>query len=149
MQVWETTLKSQKIDNSMARNHLNINKQFMVGNGILAFAVFAVICIFLYMSFRFQRKVDKLQTFDGDYAIELSRDFAGEHLALYLNDSLLLQRTLPDSTLTLHIHRFAEENVLMVVNVQTDRATSFNLSPDGGRVKVGKQGNEICVEESR
>ena len=32
-------------------HHLNTNKQFMVGNGILAFAVIFVVVIFIYMSF--------------------------------------------------------------------------------------------------
>ena len=36
-------------------HHLNTNKQFMIGNGILAFGVLAVVIIFLYMSFRFKR----------------------------------------------------------------------------------------------
>ena len=34
----------------MDKNSLNTNKQFMIGNGMLAFGVFAVIIIFLYMS---------------------------------------------------------------------------------------------------
>ena len=33
-------------------HHLNTNKQFMVGNGILAFAVIFVVVIFIYMSLR-------------------------------------------------------------------------------------------------
>ncbi len=55
----------------MDKNSLNTNKQFMIGNGMLAFGVFAVIIIFLYMSFRFQRKADKVQTYEGVYNIEL------------------------------------------------------------------------------
>ena len=53
----------------MDKNSLNTNKQFMIGNGMLAFGVFAVIIIFLYMSFRFQRKADKVQTYEGVYNI--------------------------------------------------------------------------------
>ena len=37
-------------------HHLNTNKQFMVGNGILAFAVIFVVVIFIYMSLRLQRE---------------------------------------------------------------------------------------------
>ena len=33
-------------------HRLNTNKQFMVGNGILAFAVIFVVVIFIYMSMR-------------------------------------------------------------------------------------------------
>ena len=37
-------------------HRLNTNKQFMVGNGILAFAVIFVVVIFVYMSMRLQRE---------------------------------------------------------------------------------------------
>ena len=37
-------------------HRLNTNKQFMVGNGILAFAVIFVVVIFIYMSMRLQQK---------------------------------------------------------------------------------------------
>ena len=46
----------------MDKNSLNKNKQFMKGNGMLAFGVFAVIIIFLYMSFRFTRHAYTVQT---------------------------------------------------------------------------------------
>ena len=70
----------------MDKNSLNTNKQFMIGNGMLAFGVFAVIIIFLYMSFRFQRKADKVQTYEGVYNIELTNSFAGDSIAVYLNE---------------------------------------------------------------
>ena len=62
----------------MDKNSLNTNKQFMIGNGMLAFGVFAVIIIFLYMSFRFQRKADKVQTYEGVYNIELTNSLKPE-----------------------------------------------------------------------
>lgn len=37
-------------------HHLNTNKQFMVGNGILAFAVIFVVVIFVYMSLRLDKR---------------------------------------------------------------------------------------------
>ena len=80
----------------MDKNSLNTNKQFMIGNGMLAFGVFAVIIIFLYMSFRFQRKADKVQTYEGVYNIELTNSFAGDSIAVYLNDSLLLTSSFPN-----------------------------------------------------
>lgn len=119
----------------------------MIGNGMLAFGVFAVIIIFLYMSFRFQRKVDKIQTYEGVYSIELTGSFAGDSIAVYLNDSLLLDRTMPDTGLKVEIKRFAEDNVLMVVDNQTDKTTPFNLSPKGSRVEVKKSGDAIHILE--
>ena len=61
----------------MGKNSLNTNKQFMIGNGILAFGVLAVVIIFLYMSFRFKRDANKVVTYEGVYNIEVSKDFAG------------------------------------------------------------------------
>ena len=34
--------------------HLKTNKQFMLGNGLLAFAVFIIVALFFYLSFREQ-----------------------------------------------------------------------------------------------
>lgn len=131
----------------MGKNSLNTNKQFMIGNGMLAFGVFAVIIIFLYMSFRFQRKADKVQTYEGVYHIELTSGFAGDSIAVYLNDSLLIDRTMPDATLKLEVERFAEDNVLMVVDNKTDKTTPFNLNPKGSRVEVKKSGDMIYMLE--
>ena len=131
----------------MGKNSLNTNKQFMIGNGILAFGVFAVIIIFLYMSFRFQRNADKVQTYEGVYNIELANSFAGDSIAVYLNDSLLLNQTMPDATLKLEVTRFAEDNVLMVVDNKTDKTTPFNLNPKGSRVEVKKKGDVIYLLE--
>lgn len=131
----------------MGKNSLNTNKQFMIGNGIMAFGVFAVIIIFLYMSFRFQRKADKVQTYEGVYNIELANSFAGDSIAVYLNDSLLLNQTMPDASLKVEIKRFAEDNVLMVVDNKTDKTTPFNLNPKGSRVEVKKSGDVIYMLE--
>ena len=102
----------------MGKNSLNTNKQFMIGNGILAFGVLAVVIIFLYMSFRFKRDANKVVTYEGVYNIEVSKDFAGDSIAIYVNDSLLMNRTMPDASLKLEINRFAEGNVLMVVETK-------------------------------
>ena len=124
----------------MDKNSLNTNKQFMIGNGMLAFGVFAVII-------RFQRKADKVQTYEGVYNIELTNSFAGDSIAVYLNDSLLLDQTMPDANLKVEIKRFAEDNVLMVVDNKTDKTTPFNLNPEGSRVEVKKSGDVIYILE--
>lgn len=132
----------------MDKKSLNTNKQFMLGNGILAFGVFAVVIIFLYMSFRFKRDADKVQTYEGVYNIEISKDFAGDSIAIYLNDSLLLDQTMTDAVLKLEVKRFAEENALMVVDNKTDQTTPFNLNPEGSRIEVKKKGEVIFILES-
>ena len=44
-------------------HRLNTNKQFMVGNGILAFAVIFVVVIFVYMSMRLQSVQEYVQSY--------------------------------------------------------------------------------------
>lgn len=101
------------------------------------------------MSFRFQRKADKVQTYEGVYNIELTNSFAGDSIAVYLNDSLLLDQTMPDANLKVEIKRFAEDNVLMVVDNKTDKTTPFNLNPEGSRVEVKKSGDVIYILEEK
>ena len=131
----------------MDKNSLNTNKQFMIGNGMLAFGVFAVIIIFLYMSFRFQRKADKVQTYEGVYNIELTNSFAGDSIAVYLNDTPRRAQPMAHATLQVEINLAAEENALQVVDNKTDKTTPFNLNPEGSRVEVKKSGDVIYILE--
>ena len=48
-------------------HRLNTNKQFMVGNGILAFAVIFVVVIFVYMSMRLQQQKAENRNFIETY----------------------------------------------------------------------------------
>ena len=57
-------------------HHLNTNKQFMIGNGILAFAVIFVVVIFVYMSMRLQRqKEGERQNLQHHFGKRLCRRF--------------------------------------------------------------------------
>lgn len=73
-------------------HHLNTNKQFMVGNGILAFAVIFVVVIFIYMSLRLQRENQAERHYIETYTISLVKGFAGMvPFCLFVNDSLICQ----------------------------------------------------------
>ena len=50
-------------------HRLNTNKQFMIGNGILAFAVIFVVVIFVYMSMRLQQWKEGERNFIETYTI--------------------------------------------------------------------------------
>ena len=41
---------------------IDSNKQFMIGNGLLAFGVFFIVFLFLYLGFRSQRKEGQAAT---------------------------------------------------------------------------------------
>lgn len=58
-------------------HHLNTNKQFMVGNGILAFAVIFVVVIFIYMSLRQHGKTRQERHILKLILISLVKGFAG------------------------------------------------------------------------
>jgi hypothetical protein len=120
----------------------------MVFNAVLFFAVLIVCGIFLYMAYTFKRDANKKVTYEGRYHIEMSEDFAKEDLSVYINDSLLWNQTMPDTLVTIHIDRFAEESALIIVNKETDNAIPFNLDPKGSKVKVKKQEDEIVFEET-
>ena len=121
----------------------------MTLNIVLVIAVFFVVLIFLYLSFRLQRKPDKVITYEGCYAIEMTSDFHGENLRVFVNDSLLLNQVMPDSSLHISVDKFAEESVLMIVDNQTDIATLFNLDPEGSKVIVRKTEDTISIIEEK
>ena len=133
----------------MGRKRQNPHKNFMVFNAVLFIAVLVVCGIFLYMAYTFKRDANKKVTYEGRYYIEVNKDFAGQSLSIYVNDSLLWNQAMPDTLVTLDIDRFAEESALLIVDNATDTATPFNLDPKGSKVVVKKQEGEIVFEETR
>ena len=132
----------------MSRKRSNPHKNFMVFNAVLFFAVLAITAIFLYLSFTLKRDAEKKKTYEGQYHIELTSDWSGKNLSIYVNDSLLMNGILPDTLLALDIDRFAEEHVLMIVDNETDATTPFNLSKEGSKVIVKKTNDEVVFEET-
>lgn len=122
----------------MKNNHLNTNKQFMIGNGILAFAVIFVVVIFVYMSMRLSQQKKDGRKFLETYRIELVSGFEGDSTSVYVNDSLLLNRTLTADTLRIDFNRFAEKSALMIVDNATERLSLFELAEEGGTYRFGK-----------
>ncbi len=124
-------------------HRLNTNKQFMIGNGLLAFAVIFVVVIFIYMSMRLQQKDKAERRFIETYAISLERGFAGDSVALFVNDSLLLRQTVTTEPLTVTFGRFAEQSALLIVDERTELVSTFELSENGGSYRFEKDGDEV------
>lgn len=120
----------------------------MVFNAVLFFAVLFITALFLYLAYTFKHDADKAVSYKGRYHIEVSTDFADECLSIYVNDSLLMDGTMPDTLVSLDINRFAEEHALLIVDKQTDIVTPFNLSKEGGKVIIKKEGSKIMIEET-
>ncbi|MDR0977190.1 MAG: hypothetical protein LBL78_05510 [Prevotellaceae bacterium] len=124
-------------------HRLNINKQFMIGNGLLAFAVIIVVAIFVYLSLREQHKQDAPQQFPETYTITLCTGFTGESLSLLINDSTLIDRIVDADSLTLSVKRFAEQSVLFIVDNATQRSAVFELSDRGGAYRFEREDGTV------
>ena len=124
-------------------HRLNTNKQFMVGNGILAFAVIFVVVIFVYMSMRLQREKQEERHFIESYTISLVKGFAGDSISLFVNDSLISNKTMSEEPYTVEIGRFAEQSALLIVDKATDQLSLFELSEKGGNYRFEKENGEV------
>lgn len=119
-------------------HHLNTNKQFMIGNGILAFAVIFVVVIFVYMSMKLQREKAADRHFIETYTISLTKGFAGDSISLFVNDSLLMDRIVDTEPTTIEFTRFDDQSALMIVDNLTERVSTFDLSEKGGTYRFEK-----------
>lgn len=124
-------------------HRLNTNKQFMLGNGILAFAVIFVVVIFVYMSLRLQRENQEERHFIETYTISLAKGFAGDSITLYINDSLIVNKTMPKEAYTVEVNRFAEQSALLIVDNKTELVSTFDLSEKGGTYQFVKEEDGI------
>ena len=123
-------------------DHLKTNKQFMLGNGLLAFAVFIIVAIFFYLSFREQGK-NQEKHYTESYAISLVRGFAGEDVQVMVNDSVLYNAPVKSEPLTFSITRFAESTSVIIVDNATDQMAVFELSEEGGVYNFERKDGEI------
>lgn len=124
-------------------HRLNTNKQFMIGNGILAFAIIFVVVIFVYMSMRLQQKKDGERYFTETYTIMLNKGFAGDSVSILINDSLLINKKITEEPFSFEVKRFAEQSALMIVNNDTEKLSLFELSEKGGDYRFEKEGEEV------
>lgn len=124
-------------------HRLNTNKQFMIGNGVLGFAVICVVVIFSYMSMRLSQEKEQERRFLETYTVTLERGFAGRSVSVYINDSLLLDSVVRQEPVTLTIGRFAEQSALMIVDNPTEKIALFELSEKGGLYRFEREGDEV------
>ena len=124
-------------------HRLNTNKQFMIGNGILAFAVIFIVVVFVYMSMRLQRNKEADRHFIETYTINLTKGLVGDSLSLFVNDSLIMDKQISEEPVTVEIGRFAEESALMIVDNITEQVSVFDLSEKGGNYRFEKDTDGI------
>lgn len=124
-------------------HRLNTNKQFMIGNAILAFALIIVVVSFVYMSLRMQQEKKNGKQFAEVYQIELRNGFAGDSISMFLNDSLLINQTIVNVPLVLNANRLDKENTLIIVDNLSETMRLFPLAEEGGTYIFEKMGSEI------
>lgn len=124
-------------------HRLNTNKQFMLGNGILAFAVIFVVVIFVYMSLRMQREQQAERHFIETYTFTLVKGFAGDSISLFVNDSLIVNKSMTEEPFAIEVGRFDEQSALLIVDNKTELVSTFDLSEKGGSYKFEKDADGI------
>ena len=123
-------------------DHLKTNKQFMLGNGLLAFAVFIIVALFFYLSFREQGKKEE-RRYAESYAISLVKGFTGSDMQVLVNDSVLYNGAVQSEPLTFSITRFAENSSVIIVDNATEQMAVFELSEQGGVYNFERKGGEV------
>ncbi len=123
-------------------DHLKTNKQFMLGNGLLAFAVFIIVAIFFYLSFREQSKKQE-HRYAESYAISLVKGFVGNDMQVLVNDSVLYNAPVQSEPLTFSITRFAENSSVIIVDNATEKMAVFELSEQGGVYSFERKDGEV------
>lgn len=129
----------------MSKKAQNANKQFLIGNATLAFAVIAVVFIFIYLCQPYINSGAKKEQPTDLYQIEFAKGFAGDSALVYLNDSLVWCDIVPADTTTLRIYRFADENSLMVSRSREDAVSIFNIDQKAGRIILRKNKGVVSM----
>ncbi|WP_071147465.1 hypothetical protein [Bacteroides ihuae] len=124
-------------------HHLNTNKQFMVGNGLLAFAVIIVVALFVYISMKMQQDKKTERNYIETYVVSLEKGFVGDSLSLFVNDSLVMNRLVKTEPTLVEIKRFAQQSALMIVDNRTEKVSTFDLSEKGGKYRFEKENDTI------
>ena len=124
--------------------HLNTNKQFMIGNGMLAVAVLFVVVLFVYVSLRFDNKGK--EHFSEVYTIVLEEGFnPGDLTEIHLNDSIIFNEKIENIPTRIEVERFAKQSALLFVDQETQAIQVFNLDEKGGAYHFEKLENKINI----
>ena len=83
------------------------------------------------------------RNFIETYTITLTKGFAGDSTSIFINDSLLVNRTMTEEPFILEVKRFAEQSALMIVDNKMEIASVFDLSEKGGTYQFEKETDGI------
>ena len=121
---------------SRATQHLNRNRQFLIGVAAMAFAVLFVVILFLSLCF------DKLETQEKGkknyYELEFADSFVGQETQLVVNDSVMFDAVVESDSVKVQFKPFDEQYQLFVVEKESGNTRSFNLKEKACKVKIYK-----------
>ncbi len=121
------------------------NRQFMIGNALLAFAIILVVAIFVYISLRAQNRKSQAE-FRETYSLTLAKGFVRDSLSIAVNDSVLFEGLLTEEPKQFQIQKFEQTSSVLFVNLRTDKLSVFELNERGGDYIFEKQGDEIVLK---
>lgn len=128
-------------------DHLKTNKAFMRGNFLLAFLVIIVVIIFTFMSLNLYNK-EGGHKYMEKYVLVMSPELTGDSIAIYMNDSLLIQRhIIPNDTL--RINKWESNPSLLVVEYPSELVHPFTLDEDGGHYTLSKDKSELILKKHK
>jgi hypothetical protein len=119
------------------------NKQFLIGTATMAFAVGFIVVIFLLMCARHAKYQNV--SFKDLYQIGFAKGFVGDSAIVYLNDSLVWNDIVHSDTTQIRIHRFADENTIMVSRSHEDAVSIFNIDKKAGRIILHRENGIVSM----
>ena len=111
----------------------------------MAFAVGAVVVIFLFLCAQHMKNMPIKESYKDIYQIEFTKGFSGQPAIVYLNDSLIWDATIPSDTTRLRIHRFADENTLMLSRSHEDAVSIFDINKKAGRIILQRVNDAVSM----
>ncbi len=118
------------------------NNAFLLGGIIMMVMVLLIVVIFVFWALRLDRKMNLGQTYHEKYEFVLDESTLNQPLQMYVNDSLIFSGT-PSTVFTLNVDRFATESTLLVVDTESDMVSLIELSEEGEKLIISKQGTEF------
>ena len=100
-------------------------------------------CRHFCRSMRLQQKQQEERHFIETYTISLVKGFTGDSISLFVNDSLISNKTIIEEPYTVEFGRFAEQSALLIVDNKTELVSTFDLSERGGNYQFEKEEDGI------
>ena len=118
------------------------NNAFLLGGIIMMVMVLLIVVIFVFWALRLDRKMNLGQTYHEKYEFVLDESTLNQPLQMYVNDSLIFSGT-HSTVFTLNVDRFATESTLLVIDTESDMVSLIELSEEGEKLIISKQGTEF------